>query len=62
MRVVVGDPNTGKVTYTPPGPVEVPVLAKALVEWLNSEDALDLMPAVQAGVAHRQLPLPKTFT
>ena len=55
VRVVVGDPKTGKVTYTPPGPAEVPVLAKALVEWLNSEDALDLMPAVQAGVAHHEL-------
>ncbi|WP_440956392.1 Fic family protein [Methanosarcina sp. Mfa9] len=55
VRVVVGDPKTGKVTYTPPGPAEVPSLTKALVEWLNSEDAFDLMPAVQAGIAHHEL-------
>lgn len=55
VRVVVGNPKTGKVTYTPPGPEEVPKLIKTLVEWLNSEDALDLMPAVQAGIAHYEL-------
>ncbi len=55
VQVIVGNPKTGKVTYTPPGPAEVPSLTKALVEWLNSEDALDLMPAVQAGIAHNEL-------
>ena len=55
VRVIVGDPKTGKVTYTPPGPGEVPELTKALVGWLNSEDALDLMPAMQAGIAHHEL-------
>ncbi len=55
VQVIVGNPKTGKVTYTPPGPAEVLSLTKALVEWLNSEDALDLMPAVQAGIAHHEL-------
>jgi len=55
VRVIVGNPKTGKVTYTPPGPGEVPALTKTFVEWLNSEDALDLIPAMQAGIAHHEL-------
>ncbi|MFY1110120.1 MAG: Fic family protein [Methanosarcinaceae archaeon] len=55
VQVIVGDPKTGKVTYTPPGPAKVPSLTKYLIEWLNTEDALDLMPAVQAGIAHHEL-------
>ena len=55
VRVVVGDPKTGKVTYTPPMPEDVPLLTKSLLEWLNSEEAFDLMPAMQAGIAHYEL-------
>jgi Fic family protein len=50
--VVVGNPKTGKVTYIPPVPEEVPLLTRSFLEWLNNEEALDLMPAVQAGIAH----------
>lgn len=55
VRVVVGDPKTGKITYTPPEPAEVPLLTRSLLEWLNSAEALDLMPAVQAGIAHYEI-------
>lgn len=55
VRVVVGNPKTGKITYTPPEPEEVPLLTRALLEWLNSAEALDLMPALQAGIAHYEL-------
>ncbi len=55
VRVVVGNSKTGKITYTPPVPEEVPLLTESLLEWLNSEEAFDLMPAVQAGIAHYEL-------
>jgi Fic family protein len=55
VRVVVGNPKTGKITYSPPGPEEVPFLTRSLLEWLNSAEALDLMPAVQAGIAHYEI-------
>jgi Fic family protein len=54
-KVVVGNPKTGKITYVPPGSEEVPLLTRSLLEWLNSEEALDLMPALQAGIAHYEL-------
>lgn len=55
VRVVVGNPKTGKITYIPPVPEEIPLLTISFLEWLNSEEALDLMPAVQAGIAHYEL-------
>jgi Fic family protein len=55
VRVVVGNPKTGKITYTPPEPEEVSLLTRSLLEWLNSEEALDLMPAVQAGITHYEI-------
>jgi Fic family protein len=55
VRVVIGNPKTGKVTYIPPVPEEVPLLTRSFLEWLNNEEALDLMPAVQAGIAHYEL-------
>lgn len=55
VRVVVGNPKTGKITYTPPEPEEVPLLTQSLLEWLNSEEAFDLLPALQAGIAHYEL-------
>jgi Fic family protein len=55
VRVVVGNPKTGKITYSPPGPEEVPFLTRSLLEWLNSEEALDLLPAVQTGIAHYEI-------
>jgi Fic family protein len=55
VQVVVGNPKTGKVAYTPPVPEEVPLLTKSLLEWLNSYEAFDLMPAMQAGIIHYEL-------
>lgn len=55
VRVVVGNPKTGKITYVPPEPEEVPLLTRSLLEWLNSAEALDLMPAIQAGIAHYEI-------
>lgn len=55
VRVFVGNPKTGKITYTPPEPEEVSLLTRSLLEWLNSEEAFDLLPAVQAGIAHYEL-------
>lgn len=55
IRVVVGNPKTGNITYTPPEPETVPLLTRSLLELLNSAEALDLMPAVQAGIAHYEI-------
>jgi len=55
VRVVVGNPKTGKITYTPPESEEVPLLTRSLLEWLNSEEAFDLLPAVQAGISHYKI-------
>ena len=55
VRVVVGNSKTGKVTYIPPVHEEVPLLTRSYLEWLNSEEALDLMPTVQTGIAHYEL-------
>lgn len=54
-KVFIGNPKTGEITYVPPGYGEVPLLTRSLLEWLNSEEALDLMPALQAGIAHYEL-------
>jgi Fic family protein len=55
VQVGVGNPKTGKVAYSPPVPEEVPLLTKSLLEWLNSYEVFDLMPAMQAGIAHNEL-------
>ena len=55
VRVVVGNPKTGKIAYIPPVPEEVPLLTNSLLEWLNSEEAFDLLPAMQAGISHYEL-------
>jgi Fic family protein len=55
VKVVVGNPKIGKITYTPPELEEIPLLTESLLDWLNSNEALDLMPAVQAGIAHYEI-------
>ncbi len=55
VQVVVGVPQTGEITFTPPKPNEVPGLMKEFVEWMNSPDNQELMPTVYAGIAHYEL-------
>jgi Fic family protein len=44
---------TGKVIYTPPSAVEIPIMMSDLVKWLNSE--LDIHPILTSGIAQFQL-------
>ncbi len=50
--VVVGNRITGEVYFRPPKNDEVPGLVRALVDWLNSEEAKELDPVLAAGIAH----------
>jgi Fic family protein len=50
--VVVGDQLTGEVFFRPPPNSEVPELVENLVAWLNSQDAQELDPVIEAGIAH----------
>jgi Fic family protein len=45
--------STGKVLYTPPSAVEVPIMMSELVKWLNCE--LDIHPVLVSGIAQFQL-------
>ena len=44
---------TGRVIYTPPTAIEVPVMMSELVKWLNSD--LDIHPVLVSGIAQFQL-------
>ncbi|PKK81668.1 MAG: hypothetical protein CVT47_01255 [Thermoplasmata archaeon HGW-Thermoplasmata-2] len=50
--VVVGNRITGEVYFRPPKNKDVPGLVRALVDWLNSEEAKELDPVLAAGIAH----------
>jgi Fic family protein len=45
--------STGKVLYTPPSAVEVPMMMSELVKWLNGK--LDIHPVLVSGIAQLQL-------
>jgi len=49
---VVGNRFTKEIIFRPPDNKDVPELVKALVEWLNSDDAGELDPVIEAGIAH----------
>ncbi|MCX5810220.1 MAG: Fic family protein [Proteobacteria bacterium] len=51
-QVVIGNRITGVITFRPPDTKDVPVLMKALVKWLNSKDALETNPVLEAGISH----------
>jgi len=50
--VVVGNRLTKEIIFKPPSNKDVPKLMKALVEWLNSEEAKELDSVIEAGIAH----------
>jgi Fic family protein len=47
-QVFVGD-------FTPPAPVDVPILMQEFLQWLNSEEALNTHPIKYAALAHYKL-------
>jgi Fic family protein len=50
--VVVGNRLTGEIMFRPPANEAVPGLVKALVAWINSEEAKEIDPIIAAGVVH----------
>jgi Fic family protein len=49
----VASSSTGKIIYTPPSAVEVPIMMSELVKWLNSD--LEIHPVLISGIAQFQL-------
>ena len=50
--VVVANRFTGEVFFRPPKKEEVPELIKDLVRWINSNEAKELDPVIEAGMVH----------
>ena len=50
--VVVANRLTGKVFFRPPKNEDVPGLINDLLEWINSEEAKELDPIIEAGISH----------
>jgi Fic family protein len=60
-RVKVGDKDHGGV-YTPPKILaDVEVLMKAFVDWINSDEVLNLEPIIRAALAHYYIGLIHPF-
>ena len=51
----VVDNKTNEVVYTPPPASEVPIQMLELVDWLRSDNAMQLSPLLRSGIAHYQL-------
>ncbi|MFH1562640.1 MAG: Fic family protein [Nitrospirota bacterium] len=50
--VVVANRFTGEVFFSPPQNEDVPGLIKDLVKWINSEEAKEFDPIIEAGITH----------
>lgn len=50
--VVVANRLTREIIFRPPANENVPVLTKDLVDWINSPEAKELDPVIEAGIAH----------
>jgi Fic family protein len=50
--VVVGNAATGEIFFRPPKNEDVKGLVEELVAWLNFQDAQELDPVIEAGIAH----------
>jgi len=50
--VVVANRLTGEITFRPPSNEYVPSLIRELTEWLNSSEANELDPVLEAGISH----------
>ncbi|KPJ73370.1 hypothetical protein AMJ52_03830 [candidate division TA06 bacterium DG_78] len=50
--VVVGNRLTGEIHFRPPRNEKVPGLVRDLVDWINSEEAKELDPVIEAGIVH----------
>ena len=49
---MVANRLTGEVFFRPPKNEDVPGLIKNLVKWINSKEAKELDPIIEAGIVH----------
>ncbi|MDO8498626.1 MAG: Fic family protein [bacterium] len=54
-QVVLKNSLTGEVSYTPPPAAEVPYQVEDLLNWINSEEILEVHPIIKAGIVHYEL-------
>lgn len=54
-QVVVGNRITGEIVFMPPPTDHVPALVGEFLEWLNSGEAEEIDPVIEAGVAHYEI-------
>lgn len=54
-QVVVKNSQTGEVTFRPPPAIEVPFLLADFLDWINSDESLDVHAALVAGSAHYEI-------
>jgi len=50
--VVVGNKFSGEIYFRPPQNKDVPKLMNYLLDWINSEQAAELDPVIEAGITH----------
>jgi len=55
IHVYVGNAATGRVVFMPPKAGEVPGLVEDFLAWLNSPEANEIDPVLEAGIAHYEL-------
>ena len=51
---VIKDSSTGRIVYLPPEAKDVPELVKSLVNWINSNDNIELACPIKAAIFHYQ--------
>lgn len=54
-KVVIKDSQTGRITFRPPEPEQVPFLISQFLNWLNRADKNIIHPVLKAGIAHYEL-------
>lgn len=54
-QVVVKNSQTGEISFKPPNALEVPFLMTDFSQWLNSREAKEVHPVLQAGATHYEL-------
>jgi len=54
-QVVVRNSQTGEVTFRPPPPIEVPLLMREFLYWVNRDDRQEIHPLLKAGIVHHEL-------
>lgn len=52
QQVVLKNTQTGEIAHRPPPAIEVPYLVTDFVEWLNSDQAKEIHPAITSAITH----------